>query len=760
MTVRVNVEGKKQSPNRNGYFCGAMKKILVGLIFLLGSSPLLAQRTMTAVRTQEPILIDGKGNEGAWSNAGILDDFQQNFPQDSVPAMAKTVVHMLYDDENIYFYGICYENTPGPAIVSSLKRDFEWSQNENISFYIDTFNDLTNGFSFGVSAAGVQREGLMVNGSDVATDWDNKWFSAIQRYDDRWEFEMAIPFKTIRFDPEADNWNMSILRNNLKDNERTAWTIVPQGFRASSLAFAGKVYFDEPLKPAGTNISLIPYVAGRVTRDYDEEGSNSELAVGGDAKVAITSSLNLDLTFNPDFSQVEVDQQQTNLSRFELFFPERRQFFLENQDLFGESGFRNSRPFFSRRIGIASDTAGNAKQIPIIYGARVSGKVGRDWRVGLLNMQTRAEDDARLTGTDTPDGSYQLLAQNYTVGVIQRRVFSRSNIGAIVVNRQAVGTGNLDSDSSSTTTPYNRVVGIDYNLLSADGRWEGDFFVHHSFDEDQQDDAFSAGAFLRYRKTKWDVLLFSELVGAGYNAEVGFIRRKNIFRVSNRFNYRFYPGENSRVNNHGPTVAYSYITDTDFNTTDYNYTAGYQVQFTSSASARFEMQRRYELLRRDFNPTGSDSTSLVEGSDYSWSVYTLNLSTDQRKLFSAQLRTQFGGFYSGKRLNIRTDLNYRIQPYVNLSMRADYNRLQMPEGDLDIWLVGPRIELTFTDKLFLTTFIQYNDQQDNVNLNLRLQWRYKPVSDFFIVYTDNYFPEQLQVKDRAVVAKFTYWLNM
>ena len=737
-----------------------MKKFLVGAFFILAGLQAFSQRSVTAVETDNPVIIDGKADEPAWRKAGKMDGFQQNFPQDSVDAEAPTEVYMMYDDQNLYFYGICYENTPGPSVVSSLKRDFDWGRNENISFYIDTFNDLTNGFSFGVSAAGVQREGLMVNGSDVATDWDNKWFSAIQRYDDRWEFEIAIPFKTIRYNTDAAHWNMIILRNNLKDNERSAWTTIPQGFRASSFAFAGKVFFDKPLKKPGSNISLIPYVAGRVTRDYDETGTNSEITVGGDAKVGLTPSLNLDLTFNPDFSQVEVDRQQTNLSRFELFFPERRQFFLENQDLFGESGFNGSRPFFSRRIGIGTDTAGNAKQIPILYGARVSGKIGRDWRVGLLNMQTSFQEDARLTGAEMPDGSYELLAQNYTVGVLQRRVFSRSNIGAIFVNRQSLGTGNLSSDSSATTSHYNRVIGLDYNLLSADGRWEGDFFFHHSFDEEQQNDAFSAGAFMRYRVTNWDVLIFSELIGGGYNAEVGFVRRKNIFRVSNRFNYRFYPEQPSVVNNHGPTVRYGYVSDLDFNTTDYDYSAGYQVQFTSSANAEFEVQRRYELLRRDFNPLDKDSTSLTEGSDYQWSVYSLNLSTDRRKLLSGDLRLRWGGFYSGKRVNVRGNLNYRIQPFVNLTILADFNHIEMPEGIENIWLVGPQLELTFTDKLFLTTFVQYNDQQDNVNLNVRFQWRYKPVSDFFIVYTDNYFPEQLKVKDRAVVAKFTYWLNI
>ncbi|MEJ2004043.1 MAG: DUF5916 domain-containing protein, partial [Cyclobacteriaceae bacterium] len=634
----------------------------------------------------------------------------------------------------------------------------DWGRNENISIYFDSFNDLTNGFTFGLSAAGAQREGLIVNGSDVAEDWDNKWYSAVKHYGDRWEFEMSIPLTTIRYDPKAPNWNLSILRNNLKDNERSSWTTIPQGFSASSLAFAGELMFSSPLPKAGTNISVIPYIAARSVRSYGESSSrNDEFAAGADAKVAVTSSLNLDLTFNPDFSQVEVDRQQTNLSRFELFFPERRQFFLENEDLFGQSGFNGTRPFFSRRIGIASDTSGGVKQIPILYGARLSGKVGRDWRIGLLNMQTREENNAKLTGANSPEGGFKLFPQNYTVGVIQRRIFSRSNIGAIFVIRKSVGS--VLSEGESTTTSFNRVFGLDYNLLSADGRWEGDFFVHHSFDEEQPRDAFAGGAFLRYQRTKFDVFLISEIVGAGYNAETGFVRRKDIMRLRNSFSYRFYP-ERGAVNFHGPSAGYSLISDLDLNLTDYDYQAGYEVRLVSSASAQINVERNYELLRRDFNPIGGDTTGLKAGTDYEWTSVRLGISTDNRKLLSGRVSIRQGGFYSGKRFNLSANINYRLPPVFNLSLDADLNVLNMPEGEQVIWLLGPKLELTFTDKLFLTTFVQYNDQRKNINLNVRLQWRYKPVSDFFVVYTDNYISESLVTKDRAVVAKFTYWLNI
>lgn len=306
----------------------------------------------------------------------------------------------------------------------------------------------------------------------------------------------------------------------------------------SNLAFTGKLVWDELPKKPSSNLVLIPYGAASVGRDIEEgEPTESSLDAGFDAKVALSSSLNLDLTFNPDFSQVEVDRQVTNLQRFEINFPERRQFFLENQDLFAEGGFgRSSNPFFSRRIGIR----GGGETIPILGGARLSGKLGNKWRIGALNMITReARSEEEL-----------VAAQNYSVAVIERQLFERSRISAMFVGRNNLGvdfkqydsarlseTGILQDldgrsltsdDTLSTFSKYNYVFGLDYNLATSDNRWEGNFFYHRSLDPEKEDDKYATGAFLGYQVPSFVWRAVFERIGDNHNAEVGFIPRVGI----------------------------------------------------------------------------------------------------------------------------------------------------------------------------------------------------------------------------------------
>lgn len=718
---------------------------------------------LTAERLTSSIILDGKLEDAHWNTAERANNFILTFPVDSTKATSQTEVMISFDDEYLYIGGVCHEKSVKDHVMQSLRRDFDWPRNENISIYIDPYDDYTNGFTFGITPFGVRREGLVTNGGEVSSDWDNKWFSAVYDFGDRWEFEMKIPFKTLRYDEENREWNIIFLRKDLKNNEESNWAPVPQGYRPSSFAFAGRLIFSEPLKKAGPNIAMIPYVSSGFNKDFQNNESDGDFNAGFDAKIGVSSSLNLDLTVNPDFSQVEVDRQVTNLSRFELFFPERRQFFLENQDLFGESGFRESRPFFSRRIGIAQDSSGDRKQIPILYGARLSGKIGKDWRIGVLNMQTKKRSNALLTGVAERDSTaIDLLSQNYTVGVIQRQVFGRSNVGVIMVNRQALDFD--DNEATSSTSEYNRVIGVDYNLLSTDGRWEGDFFYHKSFDEEQQDDAFSSGMFLGYNTTNLELRVIASAIGGGFNAETGFVPRKDIIRLGTFNDINFYP-KNSFIVRHGPGVNFNYRTDFDFNKTDMDYSLSYGFVHQNTSNLGIRGSYDYIRLRRSFDPTDSNlegSQELQPGEEFEWYSINVGYETDSRRVFSAEIEGSYGGFFNGKRFNANAQLNFRYQPYGLIALDIDYNNLHdfpSPFKDTEFWLIGPRIDFTFTDKLFLTTFVQYNEQADNVNLNARFQWRYKPVSDLFVVYTDNYFPDNFKTKNRALILKLTYWLN-
>jgi hypothetical protein len=717
------------------------------------------------------IVLDGQLNEADWQTADVAKDFFLNFPTDSLPPTFQSEARITFDDHHLYIAFVAYDDLDAsPSIIQSLRRDIDWEGNDNIGIYLDPYDDYTNGFYFTITPMGVQSEGIISNGGtndDAFNDsWDNKWFSQVTRLGDRWVAELSIPFKSFRYNQKP--WNITFVRNDVKRNQVSSWIATPVAYIPASFSYAGKTVWEDEVPHAGMNVSLIPYVTLNSARDEDGNVTNSQ--VGFDAKVALTPALNLDLTVNPDFSNVEVDRQIINLTRFEFGFPERRQFFLENSDLFAQQGFPDSRPFFSRRLGLISDSSGATRQVPIAYGARLSGKLGSDWRVGLLNLQTQKKS------------ALGLPAQNYTVGVIQRQVFSRSNLGLIFVNKESIGLGAYDStrfynpsllrrkvvegDTVVSLNRHNRVVGADFNLFTKSNRWNGDFFYHRSLDDFSSDQNYSYGAFLGYFSRNLNVFVAQNGVGKNYNAEVGFVPSLAV--------YPGYHGGFARVetpifpNSHkiarmAPGLEANYTALPDGTLTDYNVEAGYEIAFKNTAQFSIAYADIFQRLPSNFNPIFplGDST-LLTGQQFEWRELSVEFSSDTRKLFNFALNTSLGGFYNGTRSGVGGTLSYRYQPFGSFSVTVDYNDIRLPEtyGQAKFLLVQPRLDLTFTDKLFLTTFLQYNDRFDNVNLNARFQYRFKPASDFFVVYTENYLPQSFASKNRALVLKLTYWFNI
>ncbi len=703
-----------------------------------------------AAKTATKIIIDGNIDEQAWFEGVSANNFWQMFPTDSVMAEFQTEIFFTYDDENFYVAAKCYARSD-QYVVPSLRRDFRAGGSDNLTFLFDTFNDQTNAFFFGANPAGVLREGLISNGGsgreDFSESWDNRWEGESKIHDGYWACEMAIPFKTIRFQEGSMKWRFNAYRFDTQLNERSTWFRIPQNQFITNLAFMGNLNWENPLQKPGKNLVVIPYVSADLSRDFETDATNysGNFSIGGDAKVAITSGLNLDLTVNPDFSQVEVDRQVTNLQRFEVFFPERRQFFLENADLFGSFGDTRINPFFSRRIGVAEDTSTDLTiQNPIYFGARLSGKLNENWRLGLLNMQTADDEE-----NDLP-------SFNYIVAALQRKVFARSNIGAIFVNKQTFS----DRDSE-TYNRYNRIVGLDYNLGTIDNTWSGKTYFHKAITPEDVDKKFAHGAELDYRVRQFSIRWKHSWVGDGYNPEVGFVPRKDFFQMRPEARLFFYPN-NDKVVQHGPVVQAFWLYTPGYGNTDHEVRFRWEVRMRDNTNIEAEIKNEYTFLFDDFDPTRKEDYYLPAGTSYSYTNFSLRYSSNRTKPFSFRIEPRFGEFFNGNRIGVRGDFTYRFQPFGNIALNYNVNRISLAEPfeTAYLYLVGPRIDLTFTKKLFLTTFVQYNSQIDNLNINARFQWRFKPVSDFFIVYTDNYFPEDFSVKNRAIVAKFTYWLNM
>lgn len=685
------------------------------------------------------IKIDGVLDEAAWRDAEPASDFFMVQPMDTSFARVKTEVRMSYDKDFLYLIAICYHE-PGPYFVESLRRDFAFNKNDNFLLFMDPFDDQTNGFSFGSNAAGAQWDGIMYDGSKVDLSWDNKWISAVKNYDDRWVFEAAIPFKSIRYKPGITKWGINFSRMDLKSSEKSSWAPVPRQFATASLAYTGNLVWDQPPPATGRNISIIPYSLAGISNNLSSTPVNREqrASVGGDVKIAINSSLNLDLTVNPDYSQVEVDRQVPNLDRFELFFPERRQYFLENGDLFSNFGYQNIRPFFSRRIGLG---------VPIQYGARLSGKLNKDLRVGLMNMQT-----ARTNAAEP--------SQNFTVLALQRRVFARSNIGAILINKQAL---NFNPESSTAgVSRYNRMAGLEYNLASSNNTWTGKAVTMKSFSPGKNGRDVMQAANLVYQTGNWNLSWQHEYVGRNYNAEVGFVPRKGYINLSPQASYLFFPKKGPLVS-HGPKLfSANYYTESFKRTDNTNFLA-YNLNFRSRASFTAWVASDYVKLLQPFDPTNRGGDSLAAGSEHHWKSFGTEFVSRPQSLYTFSFSSRYGGYYAGgTRLNLTSEFGYRFQPFVSFALSSSFNDIRLPQpwNKTQFWLVGPRVDVTMTNKLFFTGFVQYNEQSDNINVNTRLQWRYKPASDLFIVYTDNYLPAPFSVKNRFLVLKFTYWWNL
>ena len=747
------------------------------LIFVFLPSFLVAQNRpgtyLHIKKVKGEITLDGKLDEADWQEADVAKDWFLNYPVDTAQAPYQTEARVTFNNQFFYVSFVCYDDD-SPDLINSLRRDFEFPLNDNVGVNLGPYNDGLNGFFFSVTPAGVQREGIISGGGSGGdafnSFWDNKWYSKVVRYKDHWIVEAAIPWKSFRYKDGLKEWNILFDRSDKKRNMRSSWIKTPIQFSTGMFAYSGKLIWDDPLPSAGPNISFIPFAAGSFSNDaeVDPKKRSSEFQMGFDAKVGITPSLNLDLTFNPDFSQVEVDQQVINLTRFEFRFPERRQFFLENSDLFSRAGLPEARPFFSRRIGLIKASNGIFQKVPIVYGARLSGSFNKNWRINVMNIQTKKEL------------SIGLPVQNYTVATVQRNFWRQSSFAVTLVNKESLGVGSGDTlkyfhesifrealvggKRILKKNTFNRVLDFDLEMLSKDNKWHSSSFFAKSFDDFNASDNIAAGTFLEYSTRNLYIRFKPTYIGENFNAEAGFVPSDGVYPGQLNYHggatYKFYPHHKSIVWM-GPTATLNQTYIPGGTLADRNYILGYSFNFINTATVELAYNYIFQQLTNDFSPVGP-YTPFLTGEEYTWHTVSASFLSNTRQIFNFYLQAMYGGFYNGTNFNINGQLNVRYQPYGNVSLLFDYNDINFADsyGQEKLFLIGPRVDLTITDKLFLTTYFQYNNLQDNMNLNARFQWRYKPASDLFIVYTENYFPDNFNSKNRALVFKLTYWLNL
>ncbi len=735
-------------------------KVLFSLIAVIICQGLMAQQQAdtretyhySMQKTSGQIMIDGQQNEAEWQDIPSIKALRNHWPLDTGFADALTEVKMTYDSDFVYVTAICYDD--GERVIQTLRRDNEdahWSS-DNFTFVLDPMNGKQNGFLFGVNAGGAQIEALLsIDGVDSEADpnWDNKWYSSVQQYPDRWVVEMAIPFKTLRYSSDNGQWGINFIRGDMQRNSYSTWTQFPLNYGGINLNFMGTLDWDAKPKQAEGKVVLIPYLAGGTNRDFEnEEGNtnyNQDFDGGLDAKIAITGSMNLDLTLNPDFSNVDVDQQVTNLSRFSIFFPERRNFFLENGDIFSNFGAWQVQPFFSRRIGL-----NGGRQVPILYGARLTGNVNENLRAGFMNVQTRQQGETE--------------ANNYTVAAVHQRVLKRSILKAIVLNRQTTGT---------ETTDYARNAGVEFQYVHPGGKWNNTFRFHGAMTEEKLNKNFYYGFGGRYRGRHLRMGWTLDVIGQNFITELGFNPRINNFnaiteettrqgytRINPWTLYRFIPKKSdSRLNQHGPRTWHNAWLNPDGSLNERRHGIAYDFIFKNTSEIRLNRVFSETNLPVPTNLIGADTPLPVE--NYKYTQYFVEYNSDNRKILNTTWRAGYGDFFNGTRLNVSSGINVRAQPWGTFGINYDLNKVELAEGfgETTLHLLRANAEISFSNTMFWTTAVQYNSQAENYNIFSRFQWRYRPMSDFFLVYTDNYTTDGLNIKNRQIVFKITYWLN-
>lgn len=710
------------------------------------------KRSVTVKKISEEIILDGILDEKVWKIADKADDFWQQFPTDSIKSTDKTEVKLLYNDTHL-FIGITAYSLGGNYTINSLRRDYSSRNNDNVTILFETFKDGQNAFLFGVNAFGVQREALV---SDRGVDtrgynltWDTKWKSASKHYDDKYVIEYAIPFSSIKYPENSKIWGFQAYRYDYQSNERSIWTNVVQNQMPINVGFYGDMIFEESLTKNKTPLYLIPYVNALKSKDFNGSINNNSLTIGGDLKIALGTGLNLDLTINPDFSNVEVDDVITNLTRFEITLPEKRQFFIDNGDLFGNFGsFRDATPFFSRRIGIAKDSIGNTIQNNIIGGVRLSGKIDENWRLGFLNIQ------------NNEDIKNQIASNNNSMLAIQRKVFGGSQIGAFIVNRETF----RNYDFLQANDKYNRVLGVDYNLASSNNRWIGKFYTHKSFKPNDKEGNLSSFASILYNTRIWRIYSNAVFVDEDFRSDLGFIRRTGIIKTGNRLTRNFYP-KTGKINSHSfRFVHQSYLQQNlNFFKTDETFNFEYSLNTNNQNQLQFGFNNKYVFLFNSFNPSRkSGAIALPTNSDYNYNEWNLSYRRNFANPFIFNSELTYGGFFNGTKLSSTGTIGYRFQPKFIFTLQWDYNKIELPKpySSNDIILIRPKFDFTFTKNIFWSTLIQYSNLTNNLGINSRLQWRFAPLSDVYLVYNDNYYTEEFGPVFRSINLKLTYWLNL
>ncbi len=679
--------------------------------------------TIRAVRVEAPLRIDGVLDDPLYDEVPPISDFIQVEPREGAPATEKTEVWLAFDNQQVYVSFRCWDSRPDRRVATEMRRDSgtTWNGNDVISIFIDPFYDRRNGLSFTINSIGGRNDGQITNERQYAGDWNPIWDFSTGDFEGGWTVEVAIPFKSLRYSAgQAQIWGFNALRTNRWKNELSTITRIPpgRGMQSVQQASLAATLVGLTAPESSRNLDVKPYVTTSLTTDVNARPRptndlNGE--VGLDVKYGVTQNLIADFTYNTDFAQVEADEAQVNLTRFSLFFPEKREFFLENQGTFSFGGVATSGRaagggdtpilFYSRRIGLNESRA-----VPIQAGGRLTGRVGR-YSLGLLNIQTDKEPSSRGDGI------------NFSVVRVKRDILRRSSVGVLFTGRSAGQPG----ASMNTTTGLDGTFGF-FNDLSINTYWA------HTRTAGLAGEDTSYRAQLDYAGDRYGVQVEHLLVGEHFNPAVGFLRRDNMRRTYGQVRFSPRPVSIPAIRRFSWIWSTAYIEDTAGRLETREHAGEFAIELENSDRFSLGYTGTYEFLPQPFE-IASDIT-LPVGS-YDFNLFRVGWDLGQQRALSANLAIEGGTFYNGRRLGLsasRGRLN--LGPQLALEPSYTVNRVTLAEGRFTTHLVGSRVTYTTTPRMFVSALLQYSSSLNAVTTNMRLRWEYRPGSELFIVYND------------------------
>ena len=702
--------------------------------------PELAPRpVMHALRTARPPRIDGVLDEPEWAGAERIADFRQQLPRTGYPATFVTVVRMMYDADHLYIAAENMDPQPHLAITTGLERDFQSGDSDVFGVVFDTFLDRRNSFLFAVNPRGAVRDEQTFNDSRTIVDaWEGIIDLRTRMTDSSWVVEMAIPLKTLRFDgrKEVQDWGINFIRRVRRVNETSYWAPLERQYRAHRMSKAGTLEGLTGLQQ-GRNLQLKPYAVASDSRGTQVPASalGTSQDVGMDLKYGLTPSLTLDLTYNTDFAQVEVDQEQVNLTRFSLFFPERREFFIENSGFFtfGDVEERNYRMgaslrdftlFNSRQIGLTSD----GRPLPILGGGRLTGRAG-GFEIGVLDMQTQASASGP--------------AENFGVLRARRNIWGNSDIGVLVQRRAATDSAGDENLSYGVDANLRPVGNLIINAYAAGSQAEG-----------STADGYAARTSIAFRNTFWNTSAMVKRVSDEFDPGIGFVRRRGMQQTFATLGVHARPAWRG-IQEVAPYVEFDYLTDLSNQMASRTIQAGVNLQFQPDGMLSLEARDEFDRLDAAFAVFPGHT---IAAGPYTWQEGSATLTSARSRSVSGSVNATAGGFYDGTRRSYGGTLTWRARYDFSIEANFTRNDVELPSGPFLADVGRLRVRYAWSTKLFGSAFVQYNAQSNTVVTNARINFRYAPLSDIFLVFTDRRNQETGTLGERTLALKVTRML--